>query len=112
MTSRPGDDVGEKAEQAKVPDDRKSTVLHNDTPAPTNPTGKPGSAQAWVGRTIGKYRITAVLGQGGMGVVLRAHDPLIEREVAIKVLSDNMAADPHALARFLAEARAVGKLNH
>jgi urea transport system substrate-binding protein len=112
MTSRPGDDVGEKAKQAGVPDDRKSTVLHSDTPAPTKPAGPPGSAQKWVGRTIGKYRITAVLGQGGMGLVLKAHDPLIDREVAIKVLSDNMAADPRALARFLAEARAVGKLNH
>jgi urea transport system substrate-binding protein len=112
MTRRPGDDVGGKAEQASVPDDRKSTVLRTDTPAPTQPTKPSGSAQAWVGRTIGKYRITAILGQGGMGLVLKAHDPLIEREVAIKVLSDNMAADPRALARFLAEARAVGKLNH
>src|SRR5262249_7769124 len=112
MTSRPGDDVGEKAEQAGVPDDRKSTVLHSDTPAPTKPAGPPGSAQAGGGRTIGKYRITAVLGQGGMGGVLKAHDPLIEREVAIKVLSDNMAADPRALACFLSGGRAVGKLNH
>ena len=47
-----------------------------------------------VGEPLGKYQITAVLGQGGMGTVLKAHDPAIERDVAIKVLADYLAADP------------------
>jgi urea transport system substrate-binding protein len=61
---------------------------------------------------LGKYQITGVLGQGGMGVVLKARDPMIERDVAIKVLADHLAADASALGRFLAEAKAAGKLNH
>ena len=69
-------------------------------------------AQAWVGKPLGKYQVLAVLGQGGMGVVLKAHDPLIERDVAIKILADHLAADATALGRFLAEAKAAGKLNH
>jgi urea transport system substrate-binding protein len=47
-----------------------------------------------------------------MGVVLKAHDPTLERDVAIKVLADDLAADTTALGRFLTEARAAGKLNH
>jgi urea transport system substrate-binding protein len=47
-----------------------------------------------------------------MGVVLKARDRLIERDVAIKVLADHWAADSSALGRFLAEARAAGKLSH
>src|SRR5262249_8317706 len=74
--------------------------------------GSCGQAQAWVGKTLGKYRILNVLGQGAMGVVLKARDPLIERDVAIKVLADHLAVDVTALGRFLAEAKAVGKLNH
>jgi urea transport system substrate-binding protein len=65
-----------------------------------------------VGEPLGKYQITAVLGEGGMGVVLKAHDPLIERDVAVKVLADYLAADPTSLGRFLAEAKAGGKLSH
>ncbi|MEX0936871.1 MAG: transporter substrate-binding protein [Pirellulales bacterium] len=47
-----------------------------------------------------------------MGVVLKAYDPSIEREVAIKVLSGHLAADATAVARFLAEAKAAGHINH
>jgi serine/threonine protein kinase len=65
-----------------------------------------------VGKTLGKYQITGFLGQGGMGVVLKARDPLIERDVAVKVLADHLATDAAALGRFLAEAKAAGKLNH
>src|SRR6516165_4715525 len=70
------------------------------------------AAQNLVGKSLGKYQVTGVLGQGGMGLVLKAHDPMIERDVAIKVLADHLAADASALGRFLAEAKAAGKLNH
>jgi predicted ATPase/class 3 adenylate cyclase len=66
----------------------------------------------WVGKSLGKYQVVSALGQGAMGVVLKAHDPTIERDVAIKVLAEHLAADATALSRFLAEARAVGKINH
>ena len=66
----------------------------------------------WVGRQLGRYEITALLGMGGMGVVLKGHDPSIERDVAIKVLPADLSADEANLSRFLAEAKSAGKLNH
>lgn len=61
---------------------------------------------------IGKYELRGVLGKGGMGAVYLAFDPLIEREVAVKVLFTETSSAPAALQRFLGEARAIGKLNH
>jgi uncharacterized protein (TIGR02246 family) len=95
----------------------ETTFARTDTPAdtpaePPRPAVVAGTAQAWVGKSLGKYQVTGVLGQGGMGVILKAHDPMIERDVAIKVLARHLAADASASARFLAEARAAGKLNH
>lgn len=66
----------------------------------------------WIGRQLGKYRITEVLGVGGMGVVLRGHDATLERDVAIKILPQELSDDSVALNRFLTEARSAGKLNH
>ncbi|HYT90816.1 MAG TPA: serine/threonine-protein kinase [Gemmataceae bacterium] len=74
--------------------------------------GSGALSQVWVGKSLGKYQVTGVLGQGGMALVLKGYDPTIEREVAIKILADHLASDPTALPRFLAEARAAGKLNH
>ncbi|MEX0717460.1 MAG: transporter substrate-binding protein [Planctomycetaceae bacterium] len=71
-----------------------------------------GRPAEWIGRKVGKYRITGVLGQGGMGLVVRGHDPLIERDVAIKLLAPEVARDEIARNRFLAEAKAAGRLNH
>jgi urea transport system substrate-binding protein len=80
-------------------------------PAPSSPVaGEPRRGR--IGEPLGKYTITAVLGQGGMGTVLKAHDPAIERDVAVKVLADYLAEDATSLARFLAEAKAAGKVNH
>lgn len=79
-------------------------------PRPSESTDR--SVEGWVGRTLGKYEVTSVLGKGGMGVVLKARDPLIDRDVAIKVLAAHLAQDEHALARFLAEAKSAGRLNH
>ena len=63
------------------------------------------------GDKIGKYQIRRLLGQGGMGAVYLAFDPVIEREVALKVLSAEVANSDAALQRFLREARAIGRLN-
>jgi serine/threonine-protein kinase len=57
-----------------------------------------------VGHTLGHYRIESKLGEGGMGVVWRAADTKLNREVAIKILPDNFANDPNRLARFTREA--------
>ena len=64
------------------------------------------------GTRLGSYVIEAPLGAGGMGEVYRARDPRLERDVAIKVLSTQLAADPTALPRFEREAMSVAKLSH
>ncbi len=64
------------------------------------------------GRTLGHYRIVEQIGAGGMGVVYRAHDERLDRDVAIKVLPEEVAADPDRLARFEREAQAVARLDH
>lgn len=61
---------------------------------------------------IGPYEIVAPLGAGGMGEVYRAWDPRLQREVALKVLPDDVARDPDRRRRFLDEARAAGGLSH
>jgi eukaryotic-like serine/threonine-protein kinase len=61
---------------------------------------------------IAHYRITGKLGEGGMGVVYRATDSRLGREVAIKVLPPAMAADPDRMARFEREARLLASLDH
>jgi urea transport system substrate-binding protein len=86
-------------------------VVSGATPNAPGPAGG-GAAASRPGGTLGKYRITDVLGHGGMGMVVKARDPMIERDVAIKVLPGPLAADPTALGRFLDEARAIGKLSH
>ena len=58
-----------------------------------------------------RYRLDAELGRGGMGVVYGAHDTLLGRDVAVKVLSES-ALGTQGRARMLNEARAVAQLNH
>ena len=65
-----------------------------------------------VGTRLGPYAVLAPLGAGGMGEVYRARDTRLEREVAIKVLPDRLAADASSLSRFEREARAVAALSH
>jgi serine/threonine protein kinase/Tol biopolymer transport system component len=64
------------------------------------------------GTRLGPYEVLAPLGAGGMGEVFRARDTRLGRDVAIKVLPDSVSGDPHALARFESEARAVAALSH
>jgi serine/threonine-protein kinase len=65
-----------------------------------------------IGRCLGHYRITERLGAGGMGVVYRAHDEHLDRDVAIKVLPDGALGDEAARRRFHREARAASRINH
>jgi serine/threonine protein kinase/Tol biopolymer transport system component len=64
------------------------------------------------GARVGSYEVLSPLGAGGMGEVYRAIDPRLGREVAIKVLPSEMAADASRLKRFEKEARAASALNH
>jgi serine/threonine protein kinase/tetratricopeptide (TPR) repeat protein len=65
-----------------------------------------------VGQVLGHYRVLEQIGAGGMGLVFRASDQQLERDVAIKVLPSGMLADEAARKRFRREALALAKLNH
>ena len=64
------------------------------------------------GSTLGPYTLRAELGHGGMGVVYTAHDPRLDRQVAIKVLPPDLTRDETAKQRFLQEAKAASALDH
>jgi serine/threonine-protein kinase len=64
------------------------------------------------GDRIGRYELIERVGRGGMGVLYRGRDPVLEREVAIKVMSGDFSADEGARARFFREARAAARLQH
>src|SRR5215831_237768 len=61
---------------------------------------------------LGPYEILAPIGAGGMGVVYRARDPRLDREVAIKILPEHLAQNPQALARFERETKVIAALSH
>src|SRR5262249_13839233 len=65
-----------------------------------------------VGKTVSHYRIVSQLGAGGMGIVYGAEDPRLNRQVALKFVPDDLAHDPHTLARLRSEARTASGLNH
>jgi serine/threonine-protein kinase len=88
---------------ARVPDD----ATHSDFSAARAPQMTIG-----LGSRIGSYEITALLGEGGMGRVWRAHHTALKRDDALKVLPDAFASDPEQLARFRREARVLASLNH
>ena len=63
-------------------------------------------------RTIGRYEVLERVGRGGMGVLYRGRDPVLDREVAIKVMAGDFTADESARTRFYREARASARLQH
>ena len=64
------------------------------------------------GTALGPYEITSQLGSGGMGVVYQAHDPRLDRSVAIKLFPPDLTRDETAKQRFLQEAKAASVLDH
>ena len=77
------------------------------------PTGLLRSSNsAGVLGTIGPYQVRELIGRGGMGIVMRAYDAKLNRVVAIKALTPELAAQPTARRRFLREAQAAAALTH
>ena len=69
-------------------------------------------AESLVGRQLGKYEVRRLLGEGGLGSVYLARDPLLDREVALKILKPALVSDPALHKRFQKEAVAMARLNH
>ena len=96
------------------PSNLNSTVIgsiHED-PEETLPDGPAATHVSGGGALIGEYRVTGELGRGGMGVVYKAVHRRLQRTVAIKMVLVGEHAGREALQRFLAEARAVARLQH
>ena len=65
-----------------------------------------------VNQSIARYRLDALLGEGGMGAVFKAFDVTLQRDVAVKVMHPHFAKMPNFQERFLQEARTAARLNH
>ena len=65
-----------------------------------------------IGEVIGNYRVVALLGEGGMGVVYRAEHVQLGKQVALKVVQPALSADPMMVQRFFTEARAASSIDH
>jgi hypothetical protein len=83
-----------------------------ETPPADIAAGMLAEKHSMYGRTLGHYRINALLGAGGMGEVYRARDLRLDRDVAVKILPEHLAQDVEALRRFEREAKAVAALSH
>jgi DNA-binding beta-propeller fold protein YncE/predicted Ser/Thr protein kinase len=70
------------------------------------------SADSRIGTELAGYRLEALLGRGGMGVVYRAHDLALDRNVALKILSPELAEDERFRERFLTESRLAASIDH
>ncbi len=66
----------------------------------------------WIGKTVGRYRVEALVGRGGMGVVYRGTQSSLNRSVAIKILPPDLAEDQEFVRRFHQEAKAIAGLAH
>ncbi len=99
-----------------LPGDRERTVISSRQPVPRVDTG-PGlppleSGSLQEGDQLGQFVLQKFIGGGGMGIVFRALDTTLNREVAVKVLSRDQSADEEALRRFHNEAQSAARLNH
>ncbi len=97
--------------------DGQMTVISSRVPAPSPTLGHPEpppleSGSLLEGERLGQFLLEKFVGGGGMGVVFRALDTTLNREVAVKVLSRNQSADEETLRRFRNEAQSAARLNH
>lgn len=80
---------------------------------PSSPSSDPQAPENWIGKVVaGAYRIERLLGRGGMGSVFLAHQMVVDRPVALKVIDPRFAKSATHLKRFQREARTMARLNH
>ena len=107
-----GDDEGTKVEspagRVRTPAPPRPTTKPPPVP-PTQPVDDPDNR---IGSMLGSYRVTELLGKGGMGYVYRAEHTKLGREVALKLLRTDYAKRRDAVARFIQEARTVNRIRH
>jgi serine/threonine protein kinase len=109
--SAPGAEPG--PDPSSPPDDR--TIISSRTPLPGIGLARPAPLEAGSqleGERLGQFILQKFIGGGGMGVVFRALDTTLNREVALKVLARDQSADEEALRRFRNEAQSAARLNH
>ena len=90
--------------------------LENEEPAPAAPSEEAqagtGAGRFGRGPEAGRYQIVGELGRGGMGIVYKVQDTVLDRLVAFKVLPQAVSENPQAITNFMREAQAAAKLNH
>ncbi len=101
-------ELRKRIDQLLAAGDRAGTFLE----APTAVLLEPAFCEDLSGRVVDCYRLESRLGAGGTGQVYRAHDTRLDRKVALKFLSPELAADRDRVRRFHQEARAASSLNH
>src|SRR5712692_8393131 len=107
-----GDQALRSEVESLLVDDQESRFMERPAIAVAAESYAPEETLDLTGRTLGRYQFMSRLGAGGMGVVYRARDTRLKRDVAIKVLSSGSLADPDRKRRFVQEARAASALNH
>ena len=107
-----GSDDGLRREVEGLLAHERSAECFLELPAPVAAAGATHTASELIGRRLGPYEILEPVGAGGMGVVYRAHDANLRRDVAIKVLPASLSGNRQPLVRFEREARVLAALSH
>ncbi len=102
-------DVAQRIERARAALAREESAK---PAAPARAAGAGAASAQSASRAIGRYEVIGELGRGGMGIVYKARDTVLDRIVALKVLPDTLKENPQALKNFLREAKAAAQLNH